>query len=232
MGHVLSLSTLYEMARVTLPTFIESLSGDIDRDRADHRLSLLAHRIVRRARIHIDVAGRERVPTDRAFVFMCNHQSHMDIPIVYATIPARTLRMVGKKELFRIPIWSRAMRAGGFIEIDRGNRERAIASLDRAAEQIRSGVSIWLAPEGSRSKTGLLGPLKKGGFHLAKNTGTPIVPMAICGTNEILPPGTVKMAAGRSVRVVFGAPIEVADRTLSDLMEKVTVFLRENNGKG
>lgn len=232
MGHVLSLATVYEIARIAVPAFFESFAHEIDRDKADRRIAEFARRVVERARIHLHVEGAERVPQDGSYVFMGNHQSHIDIPVVYATMPVRTVRMVGKKELFRIPVWARAMRAGGFIEIDRKNLEQAIASLDRAASQLRAGVSIWIAPEGSRSKTGRLGPLKKGGFHLARNTGTPIVPMAISGTRAILPPGTTRMAFDRHVRVVYGAPIPVEQRTIEELMDEVAHFLRAHNGRG
>lgn len=232
MGHVLSLHTVYEIARVAVPTFFESFIHEIDRNEADRRIADFARRVVQKAGIHLHVEGREQIPTDRSVVFMANHQSHIDIPVSFVSIGTKTVRMVGKKELFRIPVWARAMRVGGFIEIDRGNRASAIASLDRAGGQIRGGVSIWIAPEGSRSKTGRLGPLKKGGFHLAKNTNTPIVPMAITGTGAILPPGTTSMRAGCPVRVVFGAPIPVAERSIADLMDEVGDFLRSNNGKG
>ena len=232
MSHLLSLATGYEIARVVLPTFAESLVREIDRDEADARLALFARRVIARTRIQLHVEGRDRVPGDRAFVYMSNHQSHMDIPVLYAALPARSLRMVGKKELFRIPFWSRALRAGGFIEIDRSNRASAIASLDRAAAEIRDGISVWIAPEGHRSRTGSLGPLKKGGFHLAKDTGTPIVPVAIHGTFEILPPGTINMAYDRSVRVVIGAPIPVEERTIPSLMNEVEAFLQANVYRG
>ena len=232
MGHVLSLHTVYEMARVTVPTFFESFVREIDREEADRRIADFARRVVDKARIHLHVEGQHLIPGDTAVVFMANHQSHMDIPVSYASIGQKTVRMVGKKELFRIPVWARAMRAGGFIELDRGDRASAIASLKRAAVQIRDGVSIWIAPEGSRSKTGRLGPLKKGGFHLARDTLTPIVPMAITGTGAILPPGTTSMRYDCPVRVVFGAPIQVAERTIDELMVEVGDFLRANNGRG
>lgn len=232
MGHVLTLHTVYEIARIAVPTFVESFVREIDRDEADRRLADFARRVVNKAEIDLHVEGHEHILRERSVVFMANHQSHVDIPVSFVAIGDKTVRMVGKKELFRIPIWARAMRAGGFIEIDRGNRASAIASLDRAADQIRGGVSIWIAPEGSRSKTGRLGPLKKGGFHLARNTGTPIVPMAITGTGAILPPGATSMRAGCPVRVVFGAPVPVADRSVDDLMEEVGEFLRRNNGRG
>lgn len=232
MSHVLGLLTVYEVARVVLPAFAESLVREIDREEADARLATFAKRVVARARIRLQVQGHERVPAERAFVYMFNHQSHMDIPVMYASVPAQSLRMVAKKELFRIPFWSRALRVGGFIEIDRGDRVKAIASIDRAAARVRQGISMGIAPEGTRSQTGRLGPLKKGGFHLAKNTGTPIVPVAIEGTCDVLPPGSGNMAYDRPVNVVIGAPIEVEGRSIEELMSEVETFLRANNGKG
>ena len=84
---------------------------------------------------------------------------------------------------------------------------------------------MWISPEGSRSKTGALGPLKKGGFHLAKNAGTPIVPIAISGTVQVLKPGTISMAYDVPVHVEIGAPIEVADKSIDELMNEVRTFL-------
>ncbi|MEM9492294.1 MAG: lysophospholipid acyltransferase family protein [Myxococcota bacterium] len=228
MSHVLSLRTVYEAARITVPTFLESYFAPISRDVADRRLAEFARRVVRNARIDIQVEGRERVPGDHSFVYMSNHQSHMDIPVLYSVVPARSLRMVGKKELFRVPLWGRAMRVAGFVEIDRQNRSKAIASLDQAVGQVRDGTSIWIAPEGSRSRTGQLGRLKKGGFHLARDAGVPIVPVALSGTLAILPPGTTSTKSGCAVKVVFGDPIPVEGRTVDDLLGEVERFLRTN----
>jgi 1-acyl-sn-glycerol-3-phosphate acyltransferase len=226
MGLGLSLATVYEMAKITAPTFAEALVGRVTRDKVDDRATRFSRRVLERARIRLEVVGRELVDPDRAYVYMSNHQSHLDIPVLYSAIPSRTVRMVAKTELFRIPIFGRAMRAAGFVEVDRKNREAAIDSLRRAAAAIADGVSIWIAPEGHRSATGALGPLKKGGFHLAADSGTPIVPVAITGTLAVLPPGSRSMRPDLPVRVDFGAPIATAGRPIPALMEEVRAFLR------
>ncbi|MCG8420735.1 MAG: 1-acyl-sn-glycerol-3-phosphate acyltransferase [Proteobacteria bacterium] len=228
MGHVLSLRTVYELARVTVPTFVESFFGQVESSTVDERIVAFATRVVANAQIDIRTEGREQIAADRSYVYMSNHQSHMDIPVLYATVPARTMRAVAKKELFRIPVWGRAMRAAGIVEVDRQHRNRAIASLGDAADQLRRGTSIWIAPEGTRSRTGRLGRLKKGGFHLAKQAGVPIVPIAITGTHAILPPGTTSTRPGCPVRVVFGIPIEVEGREVAALMGEVEAFFRAN----
>jgi 1-acyl-sn-glycerol-3-phosphate acyltransferase len=224
-GRALSFYTVFQIARIVAPTVAEAVVGRARREDHDRRLHALARRVVARACMDLTVDGADMVPLDRAFVYMSNHQSHIDIPVLYATVPSPTLRMVAKTELFRIPGLGRAMRAADFVEVNRADRARAVESLRRAEELIASGVSIWIAPEGTRSPDGRLGPLKKGGFHLALETATPIVPVAISGTRRVLPPHTTSMARGASVRVIFGAPIAVAGRSLGDLMDEVRSFL-------
>jgi 1-acyl-sn-glycerol-3-phosphate acyltransferase len=225
MGRALSVYTVLQVARIVGPTVAEAMVGRGGRENQDRRLREFGRRVVERARMRLTVTGADRVPRDRAFIYMSNHQSHIDIPVLYATVPSQTLRMVAKTELFRVPLFGRAMRLGHMIEVDRSDRQRAVDSLRRAAELIGDGVSVWIAPEGSRSRTGALGPLKKGGFYLARETGTPIVPVAINGTFEVLPPDTTSMAHDVSVEVVFGEPIAVAGRTVADLMSEVGAFL-------
>lgn len=228
MGLGLSLQTVFEVARITVPTFAESMLRGIDPEQADERLLAFGQRVVERADMRLEVVGREGVSADRSYVFMSNHQSHIDIPVLYATVPVRRLRMVAKKELFDVPVFGRAMRVAGFVEIDRQNREQAVDSLRRAGEQIAAGTSVWIAPEGSRSRDGYVGPLKKGGFHLARETGTPIVPVAISGTYRVLPPRAKGMRRGVQVRVVYGAPIEVEGREIPELMSEVRSFFDDN----
>lgn len=228
MGRALSVYTVFEIARVVGPTVAEAMVGRGGRENQDRRLRRFGRNIVERARMQLTVRGADKVPLDRAFIYMSNHQSHTDIPVLYATVPSATLRMVAKTELFRVPLFGHAMRVGDMIEVNRADRKRAVESLRRAAQLIADGVSVWIAPEGSRSRTGEVGPLKKGGFYLARDTATPIVPVAISGTYMVLPPDTTSMAYDVPVDVVFGEPISVEGRPLGDLMSEVGAFLAAN----
>ena len=203
-----SLRVAGAMARITAPTLVEAARGSLDRGSVDERARWFGRRVLELLDVHLTVHGADRVPPDRAYVYMSNHQSHLDIPILYATLPSPTIRMLAKKELFQIPLWGRGLRAAEFVEVDRANHTRAVQSIEYAARLIRDGVSIYLAPEGTRSRDGRIGKLKKGGFHLAKETGTPIVPVAIRGTIDILPRGTRTMHTGKPVEVTIGAPID------------------------
>jgi 1-acyl-sn-glycerol-3-phosphate acyltransferase len=120
------------------------------------------------------------------------------------------------------------LRAAEFIEIDRSNSAAARASIEAAAQLVRSGVSVWVAPEGTRSRDGAIGALKKGGFHLAIGTATPIVPVAIDGTIHVLPRGARSPRTGQTVRVTIGDPIPVEGRDLDGLSRQVREFLVEH----
>lgn len=223
-----SMRVLGAMARITAPTILDLARGDLARTTVDERARWFGQRVVKILDVDLHITGRERVPADRAYVYMSNHQSHLDIPMLYAALPSPTIRMLGKKELFQIPIWGRGLRAAEFIEVDRSNHQRAMKSIEYAAQLVRDGVSIYLAPEGTRSRDGTIGKLKKGGFHLALGTGAPIVPVAIRGTIDILPRGGRVMQTGRRVDVTIGSPIQVKDHTLDDLMAQVRDFLIQN----
>jgi 1-acyl-sn-glycerol-3-phosphate acyltransferase len=223
-----SLKVLGAMARVTTPSLVDIVRGTLDRSTVDDRTRWFGREVVKVLGVDLVATGADRVPTDRAYVYMSNHQSHLDIPMLYATLPSRTIRMLGKTELFQIPLWGRGLRAAEFIEVDRSNHERAMKSIEYAARLIRDGVSIYLAPEGTRSKTGKIGKLKKGGFHLAKDTHTPIVPVAVNGTGSILPPGGRVMHTGQRVEVTIGAPISVEGREIEDVMGEVSAFFKRH----
>src|ERR1019366_817617 len=135
--------------------------------------------------------------------------SFYDVPVLYYVLGGN-LRMVAKKELFDVPIFGRAMREAGFIEVDRSNRERAVQSLALAKEQLVAGTSVWIAPEGTRSDTGELGPFKKGGFHLAFETGLPILPVALKGTRDVLRARGLLSEAGHDVKVTILPRIDTA----------------------
>ena len=223
-----SLRVAGAMARITAPTLVEAARGSLERGTVDARARWFGRRVIELLDVDLVAHGAERVPLGRAYVYMSNHQSHLDIPILYATLPSPTIRMLAKKELFQIPLWGRGLRAAEFVEVDRANHTRAVQSIEHAARLLRGGVSIYLAPEGTRSRDGAIGSLKKGGFHLAKETGTPIVPVAIRGTIDILRRGTRTMHTGKHVDVAIGAPIDVGAREIPSLIDEVRAFFRQH----
>ena len=201
----------YHTLRICIPTVIQSALGTLTTPTCDARLDSWSRAIVRFAKITIDVKGLELAPLEESFVVMSNHQSHYDIPVLFQALRPRRLRMVAKSELFRLPIWTGAMRAAGFVEVNRKNRVSAMKSLDRAREAIRGGTSIWIAPEGTRSPDGELGPFKKGGFHMAAGAGARILPVSIDGTRRILPAKGTRVHDGEHVRVVVHEPIATSE---------------------
>jgi 1-acyl-sn-glycerol-3-phosphate acyltransferase len=148
-------------------------------------------------------------------LFLCNHASMIDIWAVVRAVPDATC-FVAKQSLFRVPFLGWAMAAGGFVAVDRADRGRAVRSLGRAAERLAQGKSLILFPEGTRSRDGHLGPFKKGPFHLAIETGRPIVPVAIQGAHALLPPGAWCPRPGE-VRVRLAPPVQAGERDRKDL---------------
>ncbi|HXI03439.1 MAG TPA: lysophospholipid acyltransferase family protein [Candidatus Saccharimonadales bacterium] len=163
----------------------------------------------------VEARGTERIPRGQACVFMSNHQSHFDLIALVLALPAQ-YRILAKKALFRIPVFGWALWLAGFIPIDRSDRERAIASIDRAVASVRRGRSVVIFAEGTRSPDGTLQPLKKGGFHLALQSGAPIVPVSIRGGVRVLPRGSLHIRPGR-MEVVFGQPIPVEGRDVDSM---------------
>ena len=207
-GHLLHAAKV--TLRISVPTIVQALRGTLTPELCDARLDWWSKQLLTKAAISLQITGAERARTGAAFVVMSNHQSHYDIPVLYQSLPLR-LRMVAKSELFRIPIWAQAMRAAGFVELDRGARERAIQSLERAKQALAQHTSIWIAPEGTRSRDGALGPFKLGGFHLAAGAGARILPVTISGTRRVLPAKGSHVTPGAAVRVTVHAPIDPAD---------------------
>jgi 1-acyl-sn-glycerol-3-phosphate acyltransferase len=157
------------------------------------------------ARVHYE--GLEHV-RDAPRVYIANHQSMVDIWALISILP-RSTRFVAKRELFRIPVFGWLLRTAEFTPVDRSNRAEAIRSLSLAAERVRAGRSIVLFPEGTRSRDGQLRPFKKGAFYLALAAGVPVVPVAITGSFDVMPPGSLRVYPG-DVRVRFQPEIDVA----------------------
>ena len=177
----------------------------------------------------VEVIGKEHVLMDKPQIFMANHQSDIDILIVLAYIPGQ-FRWIAKKELFRIPIFGKAMKNAGYIEIDRQNHEKALKSLEEAAKKIREGKSVVTFPEGTRSKDGTIRPFKQGMFHLAIQARVPIIPISIIGAHEIMPKRTLTVRPGM-VTMVIDRPVDVSGYTIdtrSELIERVRNIIIKN----
>jgi 1-acyl-sn-glycerol-3-phosphate acyltransferase len=164
------------------------------------------------AGIRVRVAGLEHVPHDRAAVYAANHQSNVDPPVIFDVVHPR-LHILYKAEFDAVPILARAFRYGGFIPVDRRNKEAALRSVDNGAASIRAGNSFLIFPEGTRSKTAELLPFKKGGFIMAIKAQSPIVPVAVQGGRDSMRRGSwILRPVTISVRI--GEPIESAGLTL------------------
>lgn len=150
--------------------------------------------------VKIMLRGLEHLGPGCNYIFMSNHVSNLDPPILIPSIPGRCSVLV-KKELFRTPVLGTGMRLAELVPVDRSDREAAIASVQNAITVLRKGLHMVIYPEGTRSADGRLLPFKKGPFHLAIDSGVPIVPVTILGTYESWPkhrfavqPGTVVVA--------------------------------------
>ena len=199
------------------------LVGKATVDAADRLIDGYWRRIFRSGNAVLQVAGRRHFEPGQAYVIMSNHSSLLDIPALMGAVPG-SMRMVMKEELSRVPVWGQALVASGFVAIDRKNRDKAIGQLEKAKRMLGKGVSIWISPEGTRSRTGKLAPFKKGGFHVATQLGIPIIPAWIEGASEIVPPDQFRVIYDGTCTVRFGAPIAtegVTPEQLPSLMGEV-----------
>lgn len=173
--------------------------------------------------IRVEVSGLERVPEGTPFIFMANHLSFLDGPIL-ATAVRRPVRIILKKSIFRVPVLGLGMRFIEFVPVDRKGAKGGQKSVRRAARLIRErGYSFLVFPEGTRSRDGKTGPFRRGGFFLALDSGVPIVPVTIGGSFELMPRGQWYARSG-TIRIAFheSVPVEgFTAETMGALIEKV-----------
>ena len=175
---------------------------------------------VRLTGVRAETVGLDQLDAAGTYIFMSNHVSNLDPPILIPLIPRRTSVMV-KKELFTYPILGRAMRMGSLVPVDRGNRDAGIEAVKAAKEVIGQGLNMTIYVEGKRSFDGKLLPFKKGPFYLAMECGVPVVPVTIAGTHYAMPKKRFAIRPG-TVKVIFHKPIEPKDFGSREcLMEKV-----------
>ena len=188
--------------------------------------------ILAASNIKVTVNGLANLNRKGSYIYMPNHVSNFDIPVLQAYLPVQ-FRWLAKAELFKIPIFGYAMQRAGYISIQRFDRKSAIQSLNKASEIIRNGTSVIIFPEGTRSQNQNIQPFKKGGFVLAVDSGVPIIPVIIHGTWKIMKKKQILVKPG-NVILEIKKPINTLDytrKTKDDLMEKVRNIIRESYEK-
>ena len=176
--------------------------------------------------IRLRVLGTEHIEPGRNYVYVANHSSYMDIPVLLAGIPDN-LRLTLRRSLTRIPIWGWALMASPFLILDRSNPKRAAGTVQLAAERIRGGASVLFFPEGTRTPTGTMQAFKRGAFHLALKSGAPILPVAIIGTYAILPRNQWLPTWGMRVTIKIGEAIQPRDVAPENVRAEEIRLMRE-----
>jgi len=173
--------------------------------------------------IDLAVEGLDRLDRETPYVFMSNHLSFLDGPLLVPVLD-RPVRFIVKRFVLRIPVLGWGMKAAGYVPLDKEGMGEGRKRIARASRMIaEKGHSFLIYPEGTRSADGTLQRFRRGGFFLALDSGAPIVPVSIRGTYELMPRRTWHVRRG-PVRIVFHEPIPVAGRTRADipeLMERV-----------
>ena len=223
-----------ETLRISVPTIIDAAFGMVSCLECNQRLDSWSRRLLQDAGVRIEVDGREQLVPGERYIVMSNHQSHYDAPVLFQALRI-PMRMVAKKEIFSIPFMGEAMRAAGFVELDRQNHRNAIGALITSHQRLSESMSLWISPEGTRSRTGRLGPFKRGGFRMALQSGMRILPVTIDGTRRTLPAGSLAVRRGNTARVTISAPVDPSNYgpcKLNDLVASVRDAIRRHLPEG
>jgi len=206
------------------------LTGTYDRRQADSILRWWSGYLLKAVKVSRVVFNPDNVGPEPGvpYIIMSNHRSHYDIPLIFTSLSG-SIRMLTKKELFKVPIWGRGLRASEFLSIDRKNHDQAMLDLETAKEKMKSGIVLWIAPEGTRSRTGKLGDFKKGGFMVAIQTGARIIPVGIEDSEKVLRPDTTDLYLNQQVHLNIGKPIDASRYTIEqrdELMQEVRAAIQ------
>ncbi len=197
---------------------IKHMLGTVKRRWCDEELQRWVKKMVKLLGIKCKVFNPYGVEPQKGqpTIVMVNHSSLFDIPLSFLAFPKHSLRMLAKKELASIPIMGQGMKAAEFPLIDRKNRSQALKDLEALHKLLESGIVMWIAPEGTRSKDGKVAAFKKGGFITAIQAGATIIPMGIRGAADILPARTYQFNINQKAEIHIGKPIDATQYALED----------------
>ncbi|KXG74997.1 lysophospholipid acyltransferase family protein [Thermotalea metallivorans] len=222
-------SLLYTIPALLKVQFLNRQNRINERDEITHRTAQRwARMLVNLSGSQIKVMGEENVPKEGAVLFVSNHQSNFDIPILLGFIH-KPKSFIAKKELSRIPILSTWMKYMQCVFIDREDARQSLKAINRGAELLKEGYSQVIFPEGTRSADGRLGEFKPGSLKLALKANVPIVPVTIKGAYHIMPKGQLKIQPAQ-VEVIISPPIQVGNisaKESGELAEKVRKVIGE-----
>lgn len=219
---IIILSVLYT-AITSAKAIIKQLFGTINREWVDKQMGVWVEQILKLTGMKVKIINPHHVAPkkDQPTIIMCNHSSLFDIPISLKAFTGESIRMLAKKELSKVPIMAGGMKAAEFPFVDRKNRAQAIKDLNYVQTLMESGIVIWIAPEGTRSKDGKVSKFKKGGFITAIQSKATIIPIGIRGAYDILPPRTRKLNLNQTAEVHIGEPIDASQYTLNNKEELI-----------
>lgn len=232
MRKIKSLWGVIQLVLITLDISIRTVTqywrgpDKMTREWSDKTIQSWSRRLLNAAKVDLHVHNPHpyQLQSGRSYIVMCNHASHLDIPISLVALKGWSVRMMAKKELYSIPVFGKAMLSADFPMIDRNNPRQGIKDLAYARKLMKKGIVVWVAPEGTRTKTGELGEFKQGAFKMAIDAKAIIIPIGIRGANQILPAKSIGLNLGKRVDVFIGEPIDSFEYTSKEkdaLLERV-----------
>lgn len=230
------LYSAYLTAKICGTAAVYSFLSKINRPWVNKTIQGWTHRVLNAVQVQCKVYNPHKVEPKEGepTIIMCNHSSLYDIPLSFMAFPNHSMRMLAKKELFKIPFMGPGMVAAEFPSIDRKNRQQAINDLNNVRRLLESGISIWIAPEGTRSKDGKLAPFKRGAFITAIQAKAKIIPLGLRGANKILPAHSFQFNLNQTAEIHIGKPIDSSEYTLenkNELIDRVYVAIKELMGE-
>ena len=219
---IVFVSALY-VADICGRSILKQLYGTTSRAWVDATIRGFTKRILKLVKVKCIVINPNHVEPQKGqpTIIMCNHSSLYDIPLSWFAFPNHSVRMLSKKELSNIPIMGKGMTAAEFPFIDRKNKRQAIQDLQAVRQLLASGIVMWIAPEGTRSKDGRLATFKKGSFITAIEAKATIIPIGIRGAYGILPARTHQFNLDQIAEIHVGQPIDASLFTLENKEELI-----------